>query len=443
MPSHLSSSFARLLFGIHPGALVSLLAGSVLLGLSGCSSGEPEQGTTISGGAGNEGGGDQTPTPGNTDILVGEFTPAPGNLGAVTPPGGSGQPSVPNFGTETVCNDQDDNGNGIIDDVDVGMDGLCDCIRIGFFGEVASDAGTATGSFEAWLIERSGQIPIQHLSATDTLTTAWLSTLQVLIVGGLKDRAAQAGSNPAFTSDELAAFDDWIQNRGGGVITLSGYTSEIRDAHPVSELLQHTGLSYDLTSVSGPGVISENGPPVWLTGITTPDHPIVEGVKEVGVYYGYPVAGDGTAILSGEGYVLGMAKEWSSGRVFAFADEWITQDATWAGLANGQQDPCQQPCNEQANICRIAEEQCTQCEAQPCSDPNETDLETCTKGCQPSCESETQRCATNTQLCADCTNEQIDREEATPRLWLNTLRWLTPANECKVDIPPRGGVRVR
>jgi hypothetical protein len=383
------------------------------------------------GAAGGQGGGQGVnPGTGDTGIIL-------------APPGGGGGAGGGGVaGTETVCDGTDNDGNGVIDDVDVGRDGLCDCIHIGFFGDVASDAGNATGSFEAWLVSRSGQIPIQHLDATDTLTAPWLSTLQVLIVGGLRERASQAGNKAAFSADEIEAFDGWVQNQGGGVITLSGYTSNIDDAFPVSELLQNTGLSYDLMSVSGAGVISEGAPPVWLQDITAPDHPIVEGVAEVGVFYGYPVQGDGTGILSGEGHVLGMAKQWGTGRVFAFADEWITQDATWQGLANGQQDPCQQPCNEQANICRVATEQCGQCEAQPCSDPNDTDLTTCEKGCQPSCESETARCNTNTELCSTCQADVTARAEATPRLWLNTIRWLTPDNECKVPIPPPGGIRV-
>lgn len=430
--SQLAASYSRRLAGSCLAALV------VACSSSGTPGNPSDFGSTP---PGSPGGGSGSPSPGTTDIIA--LPPAPGNPGGGAGTPGTPTPTVPGLGGETICDDKDDNGNGIIDDVDVGNDGLCDCIRIGFFGEVASDAGSATDSFEAWLIARSGQIPIQHLAATDSLTPAWLANLQVLIVGGLKDRRAQAGSNPAFTPAEIAAFDDWIQNRGGGVITLSGYTANIDDARPVAELLQNTGLGYDLASVSGAGVISENGPPVWLDGITTPTHPIVDGVKEVGIYYGYPVTGDGTGIFDGEGYNLGIAKELNLGRVFAFSDEWITQDATWAGLRNGQQDPCQQPCNEQDNVCRIATEQCAQCEEQPCSDPNDTDITTCSKGCQPSCESETQRCETNTQLCKTCSDEVIDREEATPRLWLNTIRWLTPANECKVDIPPRGGVRVR
>lgn len=397
-----------------------------------------QQGGAQGGQAGGQGGqaGGQG---GNGGDENGGFILAPSNGGGGVSPSAS---SIPGFGTETLCDGIDNDGNGVIDDVDVGKDGLCDCIHIGFFGEIASDAGRATGSFEAWLVARSGQIPIQHLDATDKLTSAWLAPLQVLIVGGLRDRASQAGNNPAFSADEIAAFDDWIQNRGGGVITLSGYTSNITDAHPVAELLQNTGLGYDLESVTGAGVIDQGAPPVWLQGITAPDHPIVDGVKEIGVYYGYPVEGDGTGILSGEGHVLGMAKQWGTGRVFAFADEWITQDATWRGLANGQQDPCQQACNEQTNICRVATQQCEQCAAQPCSDPNDTDITTCEKGCQPSCDSETARCNTNTMSCETCRADVTTRAEATPRLWLNTIRWLTPDNECKVTIPPPGGIRV-
>lgn len=425
-------------FSLRPLLSLRLLAASgCVLAVAACSAASSGPPGPADDGQGPEQGADEpngTPQ-GPVDISDGQPT-------LITEEGeeGSGAPLAPNLGGESVCDGKDDNGNGIIDDVDVGKDGLCDCIRIGFYGEVASDAGSANASFEAWLVERSGLVPIKRLSAREELTAEWLSDLQVLIVGGLRERVS---GGDGFSADEIAAFDAWVRDQGGGVITLSGYTANIADARPTAELLGNTGLGYDTQSVSGPGVISEGGPPVWLTDILAPDHPTVEGVSQIGVFYGYPVTGDGTAILAGEGYTLAMAKQWGLGRVFAFADEWITQDATWSGLANGQADPCQQPCNEEANICRIAAEQCAQCEMQPCSDPKETDLLTCSKGCQGSCQSETERCATYSAECATCTADVSAREQATPRLWLNTIRWLTPDNECKVEIPPDVSIRVR
>ncbi len=342
-----------------------------------------------------------------------------------------------NLGSETECDGLDENDNGVIDDVDVGRDGLCDCINMGFFGQISSDAGSDTAAFEAWLVERSGEVPVKHLDADGTITEEWLASLQVLIVGGLEDRSG------GFSDAEIAAFDGWLQERGAGVITLNGYTNQIEDGQKINELLVNTGLGYDFGGgIPGQGVIGDGeAPPVWLTDLPTPDHPSVDGVNQIGVFYGYPVAGDGSVILRAEGFDLAMAKEIGKGRAFVFADEWITQDATWSGSVNGQDDPCQQPCNEEQNICGIAETQCARCEDEPCSDPAELDSATCTKGCQPSCDSETARCETYAAECAECTEASDARAEATPRLWLNTIRWLTPENECKVDIPPV--VRVR
>ncbi len=350
-----------------------------------------------------------------------------------------GGPIAPNLGGEQLCDGVDENGNGIIDDVDIGRDGLCDCIHLGFFGQVASDAGSSTGAFQAWLEERSGEFPVKNLAATDTLTAEWLSDLQVLIVGGMEPRASRGA--PYFSDAELAAFDDWLQVQGNGVFTLAGYTDNANDVAPTNALLAHLGVEYRTAGIAPEGVIGDGAPPIWLTGIVAPDHPSVESVTEVGFFYGYPVEGDGTVILQSGGYDLAIAKETGSGRAFIFGDEWITQDVTWSGTTQGASDPCQQPCNEQDNICRIAEEQCANCAMQPCSDPMDTDPATCHRGCQGSCDNETARCQMFTSECEVCTGDVTEREQATPRLWLNTIRWLTPESECKVEIPPT--IRVR
>ncbi len=358
-----------------------------------------------------------------------------------TPRSGPGGPVAVNLGSETLCDGLDENNNGIIDDVDVGKDGLCDCIRLGFFGQVSSDAGDDTAAFQAWLAERSGQVPVKNLGASETLTAEWLADLQVLIIGGMQERVIARGTGATFSADEIAAFDQWLQTSGGGVFTLAGYTESAGDVMPTNELLANLGMQYTTASVPAAGVIGDGAPPIWLSGIAAPTHPSVENVTEFGFYYGYPVSGDGTVILQGQGYDLAMAKEVGNGRAFVFGDEWITQDITWSGSVKDGNDPCQQPCNEQANICPIAASQCADCAKQACSDPNDTDPDTCFKGCQPSCESETMRCEMYTADCEACSADTDARAQATPRFWLNTIRWLTPQNECQVEIPVT--IRVR
>jgi hypothetical protein len=341
----------------------------------------------------------------------------------------AGGQTTSRLGGELYCDGVDENGNGVIDDVDRGNDGLCDCIHLGFFGNIASDAGGATGRFEDWLKMRS-DVPFEHLAATATLTAEWLENLQVLIVGGMQQRKS------GFSSEEKAALLDWLSERGGGLFTLAGYTADSNDASPTAELLATVGLGYELSSVPSQGVIGQGlAPPVWLDGIVAPEHPTVQGVQEIGVYYGYPVTGDGTVILRAEGYDLAMAKQVGAGRVFAFADEWITQDQTWSGMSQGQSNPCQQPCNEEMSRCDAAENVCANCENQPCSDPKDTDAATCAKGCDQSCRDETSRCEMYAEQCATCTEQTEGLADATPRFWLNSILWLTPESECQIVVP--------
>ena len=69
-----------------------------------------------------------------------------------------------NVGTEMACDGADENMNGIVDDVDKGKDGLCDCLHIGFLGALASDNGNSTGAFQSWLEARS-DVPVKQIGA--------------------------------------------------------------------------------------------------------------------------------------------------------------------------------------------------------------------------------------------------------------------------------------
>lgn len=334
-------------------------------------------------------------------------------------------------GGETACDGIDENGNGVVDDVDKGRDGLCDCLNIGFFGALASDNGNTTGAFETWLETRS-DVPVTHIGARDTITADLLRPLQVLVIGNLRERG-NAGFSPA----ELEAFRQWIEVEGGGVMSLAGYTANANDMVPTVALLAPTGISYDYQN-RGPGVLGQvmNGPPpVIVNDIVTPDHPSMEGIKAMGVFNAYPVVGDGQVILRSGEFNLAMAKTLGAGHVFVFSDEWITQDVLWSPMARPLTQ-CQQSCNQCNNQCNNCDTNCSNCQLQPCQGGQQPpDGGTCARGCDQACAQCTNNCQTCEAACAACSAQEAEQTLDIPRFWLNTFRWLTPANECQVPVP--------
>jgi hypothetical protein len=392
---------------------------------AGCSAGGSGSGGTEVGGP-SAGGSPTLPpaspgSPGDPDrgFLIGDGTPAVDSNG-----------NPVNIGTEVACDGVDDNLNGIIDDVDKGKDGLCDCLRIGFLGNFASDAGNRTGAFESWLEERS-DVPVTHIGARDTLTPELLRELQVLVIGNLSERANGAGYAPA----EVDALRQWVEVDAGGMMSLAGYTAREQDILPTVALLAPTGLSYDYAG-RGPGVMGVGAPPVLTRGIVAADHATLAGISVMGVYNAYPVIGDGTVLIREGNFNLAMAKTLGAGHVFAFSDEWITQDALWFPMMNRPLTPCQQSCNQCNMQCTSCDQQCAACQLQPCQGGQQVpDGGTCARGCDQACQSCSGNCGTCEQACAACSALEPMGELDIPRFWLNVLSWLTPSNECQVPVP--------
>lgn len=342
-----------------------------------------------------------------------------------------GNAPPPNVGSETACDGVDDNGNGIIDDVDKGRDGLCDCLNIGFFGALASSNGNATGAFQTWLEDRS-DVPIKQIGARDIITADLLRPLQVLVVGNLAERG-----NAGFSAAELDALRNWIEVDGGGLMTLAGYTGNANDMAPTVALLAPTGMSYDYQNRGAGvlGVVMNGPPPVIVRDIPAADHPSVEGIKAMGVFNAYPVVGDGQVIIRSGMFNLAMAKQLGAGHVYVFSDEWITQDQLWTPMGRPLTQ-CQQSCNQCKNQCTQCDNNCSNCQMQPCQGGQQVpDGGTCARGCDQSCTQCTNNCNTCETACAACTALEGDQTLDIPRFWLNTFRWLTPVNECQVPVP--------
>jgi len=243
--------------------------------------------------------------------------------------GGSYGTDVPlNLGTETECNGLDDNGNGVVDDVDLGHDGVCDCLHIATIGMAG---GMDSGSiFKTWLASRS-QFPVDQIDATTKLTRERLRGAMLIVVQDLRQRTY--GSS-GYATSEVDAFAEWLKG-GGGALTLAGFSASVNEIDPTNQLLAPLGFSYEKPS-NGQGYFGGGQPPLKLGGIV-PGHEILAGITKVGIYYGYPVKGGGDLLVRDvdaddhQWHDMARAAQVGEGRLVVWGDEWITYDALWKG----------------------------------------------------------------------------------------------------------------
>jgi hypothetical protein len=280
------------------------LATLIIVLASGCGQG----GGTSTGGSGagasatgsGQGGAGQ----GGSENVGGGFVGS-GGTGTGTGGGGSGGPEV--------CDGLDNDNDGTIDNVDVGNDGICDCLRIATLG-LAGEWGNGD-VFATWLDTRSdnGAVSLND----QVLTKDLLDKYQVIVAQDLSKM------NRAYSDAEVAALRAWV-DAGGGFMTLIGYGDPTERTN-VNTLLGAFAMSY------GAQQILPN-----IGGVTIPvaswvPHPVTNGVTRIGVDNGYPVEGMGQTLATEQGYDLLKAQEVGSGHVLLWGDEWITYDSEWTG----------------------------------------------------------------------------------------------------------------
>ena len=215
---------------------------------------------------------------------------------------------MPSESPEVTCNGIDDDCNGYVDDVDVGDDGICDCLRIGVIGQPGT---LASSSFQAWLEVRGTSVTRLGLDAAP-LTLAMLQAFDVVVLDRLQRD---------YTPGEADALRQFVE-AGGGVMAMTGYTGGGEDYARPNTLLAPFGLEY----LAG----LHNGPVTqWET------HPVSMGIASVTFAGGYLIrdtTGGATVVARLAGGVAGVAREQGQGRVFVWGDEWIQFDSEWSTM---------------------------------------------------------------------------------------------------------------
>lgn len=227
-----------------------------------------------------------------------------------------------------VCDGVDNDMNGVVDDVDVGGDGVCDCLNIATIGEIGPWGGGGN-LFASWIDQRS---PRGATSLGDQVLTAdLLRPFQVIFVLYAADSRLDANgqtleAHHAFSADEAAAFQRWIE-AGGGVMTTAGYLSdEVAEVANVNRLLQPFGVGYSTTELNLDGYVESWEP-----------HPITSGISRIYTANGVAATGGGTLLAHDGNMRLALeVAEPGLGHVVVWGDEWITYDSQWRDVQDQQ-----------------------------------------------------------------------------------------------------------
>ncbi len=263
-------------------------------------------GTAATGGDAGAGGAGGAAAAGNGGVAGTGVAGSVGVGGSLTIDSGS---CTPNETSETLCDGLDNDCDGKVDNVDVGGDGICDCLRLGIIG---SPGTLPSANFQAWLAARGTKVERKHTTGSEPFDAAFLNNYDVLVI----DRLPRP-----YTAAEAAALETWV-DAGGGFISMTGYTNTPDPDFLPNALLAPFGLEYV--------------PPLLIEDVTnfTP-HPVTQGLSLVTFNGGYEVRDNGaglgtsTPIARVTAGPVAVAHERGMGRAVAWGDEWITFDSEW------------------------------------------------------------------------------------------------------------------
>ena len=228
----------------------------------------------------------------------------------------------------------------------------CSTLNVAVVGTKGDWGDSSDTAFQSWLNASStGTAKVDNYLKKPSFTPEFLAAYNLIILAGLGD---DSNNGPwwTFSASEVAAFQDWIENKGGGVISLAGYSGDNQEITAKNTLLAFSGIAYDQPNISAPCAIAKchyecGNPAGQITEFNRTDPVIANlslGVTMIGMDGGHPIIAPADAHVAAFTTNATSVSNWlvgkitGKGRVLLFADEWITYTSQWAGT-NPNNDP--------------------------------------------------------------------------------------------------------
>lgn len=213
-----------------------------------------------------------------------------------------------------ICDDIDNDCDDQIDNVDVGKDGICDCLNIALVG---NQGANPSAEFQLWLEAQGTEVDRINTNPNEPLDKATLNKYDIIILDYLVR---------SYTVDEAMTTQTWVE-AGGGLMSMTGFTNAQFAADRPNSLIKPMGLSYNTSK----GFFS--GPVTQFVA-----HPITMGLTSISFFGGLfiDIVNDGVGvnktIMTLPQGPVGVVQDRKNGRLFIFGDEWVEFDSEWKNI---------------------------------------------------------------------------------------------------------------
>jgi hypothetical protein len=234
---------------------------------------------------------------------------------------------------------------------DAGNCNICLAIlSLGVTGKFGAGSGSQdnTSAFQEFMnTNTSGTAHMDMLTTFTSLTDDLLNRYDVVILQFMGQDVYTDYGIWKFQQSDADALYKWVNEREGAVIAMSGYSGLTAEVGPLNQLMAPFGISYNTDDIfaqcpdnycycsySSIPFNSWIGSPECSSITTNSDG---SPLGKVGIFHGRSINCPGAdcnvfAKDPTSGVTVGVGKLVGKGRVFAFADEWVTYTSQW-GLA--------------------------------------------------------------------------------------------------------------